>query len=268
MTPRKAIFITGAAGGMGEATAARFAQAGWLLGLYDVDQAGLDALSSRLPADQCVTGLLDVTDEQAFAVAAAQFRNASGGRCDVLFNNAGIAPGGAFDQMPLGEMKRIIDINLHGVLIGIRALLPMLQSTPNALCLSTSSAVAIYGHAGRAVYSASKAAVKNLTEALGLEFGSDDIRTADILPGCIDTPMLRNALAAGNGGVFEPALLDRLPQEGPYRLIPVTDIADAAWAAYHSTERQHFYVPQDLEAIEEMSAAQARATTRDFLFRS
>lgn len=267
----KSIFITGAAGGMGRATAQRFAAAGWFVGLYDRDTAGLQETAALLPAGQAVTGALDVTSEAAFAEATEAFAQHTAGRCDVLFNNAGIAPGGAFGDMPLAELERIIRINVMGVIIGTRALLPLLGRTPGSLCISTSSSVAIYGHAGRAVYSASKAAVKNLTEALDLEFESRGIRTADVLPGCIDTPMLRNALAAGNGGVFEDSLLEHLPKEGPYRLIEVSAIADAVWQAYAdpgaNSSPLHWYVPPELEAIEAMSPEQARLETRRFLFR-
>lgn len=268
---QKSIFVTGAAGGMGRAVAQRFAAAGWFVGLYDLDTQGLEVTAALLPAGQFVSGELDVTSETAFTEAAGAFGARTAGRCDVLFNNAGIAPGGSFGDMPLAQLEQIVRINVMGVIIGTRALLPLLQETPGALCISTSSSVAIYGHAGRAVYSASKAAVKNLTEALDLEFESLDIRTADVLPGCIDTPMLRGALAASNDGVFHESMLDHLPKEGPYRLIEVSAIADAVWQAYADPGANsgplHWYVPPELEAIEAMSPAEARQETRRFLFR-
>lgn len=262
----QSIFITGAAGGMGQATAARFAAEGWLVGLFDRDERGLAESCASLPAEQVVSGTLDVTSSDDFARAAALFAERSGGRCDVLFNNAGVADGGFFADMPLEQMQRILDINVLGVMRGVKALLPLLKDTPNALCLSTSSSVAIYGHAMRSAYSASKAAVKSLTESLGLEFEAYDIATADILPGCIDTPMLRNAMAARQGGVFDEQLLEGLPASGPYRLRPVSDIADAAWSAYQDRSRRHWYVPSDLEPIESLSEPEARAETRAFLF--
>lgn len=264
----QSIFITGGASGMGEATARLFAGKGWFVGLFDVDEAGLARLARELGPERALARRLDVTQEADFAPAIADFAARTGGRMDILFNNAGIAPGGWFDEMPVEMMRRIIDINVMGVIYGTRAALPLLRATPHSLCLSTSSSVATYGHALRAVYSASKFAVKGLTEALGIEFERFGVRTADILPGCIDTPMLRKALAARDGvaEVTDPGPL--LPQTGPFRLVPVSAIADCVWAAYHSP-RVHWYVPEEVEAIDRLKATDfeaARKETRGFLF--
>ena len=131
---------------------------------------------------------------------------------DILFNNAGIAPGGWFDEMELSVLEQTISVNVLGVIYGTRAALPFLKVTDNSLCISTSSSVATYGHARRVVYSASKFAVKGLTEALSLEFERFGIRVADVLPGCIDTPMLRRETARGRP--FHESMLDALPKAG------------------------------------------------------
>ncbi len=263
---RPSIFITGAAGGMGLATAERFAREGWFVGLYDVDAAGVREAAKRFDPAQIVAGALDVTSETTFADAMAQFAERTGERCDVMFNNAGIAPGGWFDEMDMAAIRRIIDINVMGVIIGTRAALPLLRQTPGSLCISTASSVATYGHALRAVYSASKYAVRGLTEALSLEFERFGIRTADILPGCIDTPMLRAALAAGAGRAFDEGMLEGLPRTGAYRLVPVEAIADTVWRAYHDADTIHWYVPEEVAEIDRMETAEARRETRAFLF--
>ena len=265
----QSIFITGGAGGMGLATARRFADAGWFVALVDVDDEGLEAAQPSFDPARSFFAHLDVTDEPAYEAVMGDFAAVTDGRMDVLFNNAGIAPGGWFDEMSTATIRQIVEINVMGVIHGIRAALPLLKRTPNALCMSTSSSVATHGHAMRAAYSASKAAVKGLTEALSLEFERFGVRTADVLPGCIDTPMLRNALAAGNGGVFEEALLDRLPKTGAYRLVPVSEIAEAVWQAYHG-EQTHWYVPQEVGDIDRLVGtdfAAAREETKAFLFR-
>ncbi len=267
MTIKPSIFVTGATGGMGRATAALFAQRGWKVGLYDLNAEALAAFAAKLPSTQVCYQVLDVRSEDQFAMAAKQFADFSEERCDVLFNNAGIAPGGAFESMPSEQIRDVVDINVHGVMNGIRALLPLLKRTSNSICISTSSSVATFGHAGRAVYSASKAAVKGLTEALSLEFEQYGVRTADILPGCIDTPMLRNALAAGAGRPFEASMLNSLPDSGPYRRISVQAIADAVWQAYQTNDALHWYVPEEVGAIDAMDSTAARAATREFLFR-
>jgi NAD(P)-dependent dehydrogenase (short-subunit alcohol dehydrogenase family) len=262
------IFITGGSGGMGLATGRRFADAGWFVGLVDVDDDGLEAAQAYFDPERSFFAHLDVRDTSAYEAVIEDFAHLTEGSLDILFNNAGIAPGGWFDEMPTVEIHRIIDINVMGVINGIRAALPLLQASTNSLCISTASSVATHGHAMRAVYSASKCAVKGLTEALSLEFERFGIRTADVLPGCIDTPMLRAALAAGNDGVWEDRLLDNLPQTGAYRLVPVSEIAETIWQAYHS-DQTHWYVPTevgDLDRLMGVDFNAGRDATKAFLF--
>jgi NAD(P)-dependent dehydrogenase (short-subunit alcohol dehydrogenase family) len=267
-TPEKSIFITGGAGGMGLATGQLFADHGWFVGLFDIDEPRLEQAATQFDENRSMVRRLDVTSEEDFAGAMAAFSDRTGGRMDVMFNNAGIAPGAWFEDMPLKTIRGVIDINVLGVIIGIRAALPLLKETTGSLCISTSSSVATYGHAMRAVYTASKAAVKGMTEALSLEFERFGIRTADVLPGCIDTPMLRGALAARTGKPFDESLFEGMPQEGAYRLIPVSAIADAVWNAYHS-DIIHWYVPEEVGDIDRLKGTDfnaAREETRAFLF--
>jgi NAD(P)-dependent dehydrogenase (short-subunit alcohol dehydrogenase family) len=122
----------------------------------------------------------------------------------------------------------------------------------------------------RAVYSASKSAVKGMTEALSLEFERFGVRTADVLPGCIDTPMLRNALAARTGRHFDESLFEGMPKNGAYRLMPVSAIAEAVWNAY-CTDTIHWYVPEEVGDIDRLKGTDfnaAREVTREFLFGS
>jgi len=269
MSARKAIFITGGGSGMGLETGRYFAERGWLVGLFDLDEKMLSDAAKGFDPDSLVTGKLDVTNEAEFAPALENFSAFSGGRMDILFNNAGIAPGGWFDEMSSDTIRQIIEVNVMGVIYGTRAALPLLKLTDNALCISTSSSNATYGHGLRAVYSASKFAVKGLTEALSLEFERFGIRTADVLPGCINTPMLRGEMAKGAGRPFEESMLDNLPKEGPYRLMPATAIAEAVWAAYENSDQIHFYVPEEVGNTDKLKAVDiqaAREEARSFLF--
>ncbi len=264
----RSIFITGGAGGMGIATARRFVNAGWFVGLYDSDRERVRAAAAAFPTPRVHAEALDVTDERAYATAVAAFSEHTGGRMDILFNNAGIAPGGWFDEMPLSTMRQVLEVNVWGVIVGTRTALPLLRNTPRALVMSTSSVVATHGHALRAVYSASKFAVRGLTEALSLEFERFGIRTADVLPGCIDTPMLRGSLSGGTAEAFDERLFDNLPRDGAFRVMPASAIADAVWNAYHG-DAVHWYVPQEVGDIDRLKAtdyAAARESTRAFLF--
>ena len=230
---RKSIFITGAGSGMGRETATLFADKGWFVGAYDVNEAALTTLRAELGSDRCITGVLDVTDRDAFAHAVATFGAATGGTLDLLFNNAGIAAGGLLDEQPWDDIERIIGINLMGVIIGVRAAMPLLKATPGALCLTTSSSSAIFGTAGIAIYSATKHAVRGMTEALSIELKRYGVRAADLLPGLIDTPLL------------SPMMRAMAPAEGMWRLVKPREVAETVLAAYRE-DRLHWYIPEEL----------------------
>lgn len=188
---RPAIFITGAAAGIGRATAGLFAARGWFTGLYDVNEAGVRELQQQLGADRSCAGHLDVTDAARFAAALAQFWQASGGRLDVLFNNAGIVAVGDFEQIPLARQLAVVDVNVKGVITGCHAAFDYLRRTPGARVISMSSASALYGTPAFAGYSATKFAVKGLSEALNIEWRRHGITVMDVLPLFVDTPMVR-----------------------------------------------------------------------------
>lgn len=247
---RKSIFITGAASGMGRATAVRFAEGGWFVGAFDVDAAGLQTLAVEIGADKCLTGVLDVTDSQAFEAAMAHFGAATGGTLDLLFNNAGIARGGMFDEQPWEEVMQILNVNLIGVMIGIRAGVPLLKNTPGSLCLVNASSSAIWGSAGIAVYSATKHAVRGLVEALSIEFKRFCVRAADLLPGLIDTPLLSAQMRA------------MAPAEGPWRLVKPEEVAATVLNAY-ATDRLHWYVPEELRDFHRQVVDQPEAVREE-----
>ena len=168
VSERRSIFITGAASGIGLATARLFKDQGWFVGGYDVDRDGIDALSGEL-GDGGVTGLLDVRDKEAVDTTLAAFVQAAGGRLDLMFNNAGIAVAGNLDDVPFDRLRDVVDINLMGVLNGMHAAIPHLATTPNSLCFTTASSAAVFGTAGMAVYGATKAAVDFLSASLRAE---------------------------------------------------------------------------------------------------
>jgi NAD(P)-dependent dehydrogenase (short-subunit alcohol dehydrogenase family) len=220
---RKSIFITGAASGMERETALLFGERGWFVGGYDVDEDGLKTLEQELGAGNCLVRRLDVTNKEAYDAAVAEFGAATGGRLDLLFNNAGIGHAGWFEDVPYEDTMRLIQVNFIGVVNGIYAALPLLKNTPNSLCFTTSSSAATYGAPRLAIYAATKFAIKGLTEALSLEFERHDA-----------------------------------PAEGPFRLMPARSVAECVWQAYHSN-KLHWYVPPEIEDLDRAKAAGAEA---------
>nr|WP_072804027.1 SDR family oxidoreductase [Rhodococcus yunnanensis] len=187
------MFITGAAAGIGRSTALKFARSGYLVGAYDIDETGLASLSKEVVAagGRVVTGVLDVTNPQQWEERLKEFDAESGGRLDILINNAGILVAGRFEEMPLEVHKRQIDINVNGVLYGTLAAFPYLKATPGAQVVNLCSASAIYGQPELVTYGASKFAVRGITEALDLEWAEHDISVKAMWPLFVDTAMTK-----------------------------------------------------------------------------
>ncbi|MBM7459610.1 SDR family oxidoreductase [Rhodococcus coprophilus] len=182
---RPSVFVTGAASGIGRATALQFARHGYRVGAFDVDAAGLQSLAAAQP--DIVTGILDVTDADAWARALSEF--CPDGQLDILVNNAGILSSGPFEDTPPERHRRIIDVNVTGTVLGCHSAFEYLRRTPGAQVVNLCSASAIYGQPDLATYSASKFAVRGLTEALELEWSPHDIRVFALWPLFVDTAM-------------------------------------------------------------------------------
>jgi NAD(P)-dependent dehydrogenase (short-subunit alcohol dehydrogenase family) len=192
---RPTLFVTGAAAGIGRAAAERFLKAGWFVGLYDVDEAGLQSMLHKWGPDQCIAARLDVTSAEDWRTALAGFDAATGGRLDVLFNNAGIAVTQPFELAALERHSRLIDINLKGLVNGCHLAFPLLQRTEGSRVINMCSASAFYGQPELATYSATKAAVRGLTEALDIEWRRHGIRVVDVLPLFVNTAMVTNEVS-------------------------------------------------------------------------
>ncbi|MGE2833200.1 SDR family oxidoreductase [Mycobacterium sp. SMC-4] len=189
----KSVFITGAATGIGRATALLFARRGYIVGGYDIDEDGLRVLAADVTAlgGTPVVGHLNVTDADEMARRLGEFVDAAGGRLDVLINNAGLLNAGRFEEIPLEVHQREIEVNVKGVVHGLHAAFPYLKDTPGAVVVNLASASAIYGQAELANYSATKFFVRALTEALDLEWGRYGIRVIDMWPLYVNTAMTK-----------------------------------------------------------------------------
>jgi NAD(P)-dependent dehydrogenase (short-subunit alcohol dehydrogenase family) len=167
---RKAVFITGAASGIGLASAKRFAAEGWFVGLSDIDTDGPEGRPRRGRPRQRRDLPLDVRDRAAWTAVLADFAKLTDGRLDVLLNNAGVARFGPFDSHEDADVDLQLDINIKGVISGARAALPWLKATPGSRLINISSCAGLYGSPSLAVYSATKFAVRGLSEALDVEW--------------------------------------------------------------------------------------------------
>jgi NADP-dependent 3-hydroxy acid dehydrogenase YdfG len=187
--PRFAI-VTGAAAGIGRATTDLLVAAGWRVGAFDLDEASLAALVAAHRENRILPKQFDVTDATAWTEAVTGFARWSGGRLHLLVNNAGIIALGQFAHVPLARTRRMIDVNIMGVVNGIHACLPLLTATPGARVINVSSIAALTGWPYTSVYSASKSAVYNLTEALAAELAPSGVTVCDVLPSFVGTQLV------------------------------------------------------------------------------
>ena len=231
---RKSIFITGAASGIGAETAHLFQSRGWFCGLYDINEAGLGEVAAEIGADNCHVAKLDVTKREDWAAAIEGFGQATGGTMNVLFNNAGIGRHGWFEDIPPEEADLIVDINVKGVINGIYASLPLLKQTKEARVVNTASTAGIVGSPRLAVYSATKFAVRGLTEAMDVELSGLGIRCTSLMPWFIDTPILDMGTVEG----ANVKMSDELAQNGN-EVYPVSLAAEVAWDAAHGKDTHY-----------------------------
>jgi NAD(P)-dependent dehydrogenase (short-subunit alcohol dehydrogenase family) len=226
---QKTIFITGGASGIGRAVAQRFGRDGWFVGIADINADGMAGTAALIPAGFSSQHKLDVRDRAAWDAALAECAAASGGRIDVVFNNAGIPLGGPIIDCSAEEVERTLDINLKGVIFGAQAAYPWLKaSAPGSCLLNTASAAGIYGVPGASIYSATKFGVRSITESLDAEWQDEGILVRDLMPGFIETPLLDHAPnRASNADIRGQVTAAGL------EITPASAVAEAALAAVH-----------------------------------
>lgn len=187
MSSERSIFITGAAAGIGAEIARRFLNLGWRVGAYDI--AEVDPALYPQTRGTLVTGKLDVTNVAQWEASLAEFCGV-GGTLDVLVNNAGILFSGPFEESLVEKHQATINVNVNGTINGCHAAHEYLFRTKNAVVVNLCSASAIYGQPELASYSASKFAIRGLTEALEIEWENQDIRVLALWPLFVQTNMV------------------------------------------------------------------------------
>ncbi|RJP25705.1 MAG: SDR family oxidoreductase [Candidatus Abyssobacteria bacterium SURF_5] len=236
MISKPTIFITGAASGIGRQTALLFAKRNWFAGIFDLNEGGLLSLQAEVGETNCCTETMDVANPASVKAAVHSFAEATGGRMDVLFNNAGIAKMGPNEYITLEDQHLTVDINFKGILSCIHASLPHLKQTPGSRIISMCSASAIYGIPELAVYSATKHAVKALTEALEIELGKYGITVSDILVPYVRTPLITDAATKAFS-------VERMGVR-----VEAVEVAETVWRAAHS-RRLHWHMTARLNLL-------------------
>jgi len=195
----KVCLITGAGSGIGRATARLFAREGASVAVADIDLASAEETVALIAQDGPTDGTsmalrIDVTD-QASCEAAAAAVLAAHGRIDVAFANAGIAGVGSVEETSLELWERVFAVNVRGVFLTTKAVLPAMVAARRGSIINMSSTIADIGLARRASYAASKGAVLSLTRQMQADYASAGIRVNALCPGTIHTPFVDRYLA-------------------------------------------------------------------------
>ncbi len=209
----KVAIITGAAQGIGLATAQKFATEGAIVIVCDVRQEGVDAAlqACRALGAQGDGFVMDVTQRPMIDSVVSQVIERYG-RIDVLVNNAGITQDARLQKMTSEQFDRVIDVNLRGVFNCAQAVADTMVAQGSGVILNASSVVGIYGNFGQTNYAATKFGVIGFTKTWSRELGPKGVRTNAVAPGFVRTPILDPMPEKVVQGMEERVPLKRLGQ--------------------------------------------------------
>jgi NAD(P)-dependent dehydrogenase (short-subunit alcohol dehydrogenase family) len=213
------VIVTGGASGLGLATAQLLAARGGRVAVFDLP----GAIERGLP-DGLAGMAADITDEAGVAVAVDRVANMFGG-IDIVVNNAGIGAQGTVADGDIAEWRRVLDVNVLGIVRVSRAALPYLRKSPHAAIVNTCSIAATAGLPERALYAASKGAVLSLTLAMAADHIHEGIRVNCVNPGTADTPWISRLLDKAEDPSAERAALNARQPHG--RLVSADEVAGA-----------------------------------------
>ena len=179
--------VTGAAQGIGKAIVEAFVEAGaGHVVAADIQEEPLQALAAE--HDRVSAATLNVADQSGWRALVAQIVADQGG-VDILVNNAGILVFGLLEDVQVEDFRRLLDVNVTGVLLGIQAVAKIMKGAGRGAIVNTSSVSGILPNNATGAYAASKFAVRGLTRSAAMELGPFGVRVNSVHPGGVNTPM-------------------------------------------------------------------------------
>jgi NAD(P)-dependent dehydrogenase (short-subunit alcohol dehydrogenase family) len=227
----KRVFVTGAARGIGEATARRFCEEGARVVLTDVDGSAVEmaAAALREAGHDALGEALDVTEEASVERSLAGAADRLGG-LDIAVANAGVLSLGSIDELTVAEFEGTLRVNVVGTFVTLKHAAPHVRAAGGGVLLCTASQAGVHGYPEMSAYCASKFAVVGLVESLAQELASDGIRVCAVAPGITETEMYRQLVRdrAKLWGVDEAQADERIRETVPVqRTATPEDVANA-----------------------------------------
>ena len=219
--------VTGAASGIGRASAIAFAREGARVAVLDRNPSGGEETAEiiRSEGNEAFFTCVNVTKEADIAGAVKETAE-RWGRVDILFNNAGILLVKPIEEMTEGEWDIVMAVNVKSAFLATKHVIPHMRRIGKGAILNAGSIASFTGQVGTPVYSASKGAIALLTKSLALDLGRDGIRVNCLCPGITDTPMLREHLGHGEEG--DARIRARLARVPTGKMLSPEDVARAA----------------------------------------
>jgi NAD(P)-dependent dehydrogenase (short-subunit alcohol dehydrogenase family) len=250
MENRKAILITGTSTGIGRACALHLDKLGYKV--YAGVRREEDADSLRSEASENLTALiLDVTDESSIETALSRIEQENDGKLFGLVNNAGIGISGVVEVTPIEEVRKVLDVNVIGLYALTKAAIPMIRKGKGRI-INIGSSSSFFAFPGSSVYSASKFAVRAITDSLRTEMKLFDIPVALVAPGAIESDIwekslaykkkLRETVSPEISELYSPFIKfgDKLIED--VKPIPAIEVAKAVTHAFTSRKPKIYYM--------------------------
>jgi NAD(P)-dependent dehydrogenase (short-subunit alcohol dehydrogenase family) len=228
------VLITGAASGIGRATAQCFADAGAMVAMLDHDEAAGRALTEAIRAGggHCEFYPVDLGDESAIIHALQEVKHRLR-RLDHVVNNAGMTLVKSLEECTAAEWDRVLNVNLRSIFLIVKYSLPLLRAAPHPTIVNIGSVTSFVAQPGTLAYCASKGGVLMISRALALDLAADGIRVNCVCPGITDTPMFR--FHSSKSPDPEGTIRERTNRVPLGRLLEPKEIANAI--AYLSCEQ-------------------------------
>lgn len=189
MLEDKIAIVTGGASGIGRATVEKFVEEGATVVIADMDDDRGTTLAEELDCEFVRTDVTEYAQVESLVETTVE----QYGRLDVMVNNAGVGSETSIEEMELEEWERVVDVDLDGVMYGMKAALPHLDESDGCI-VNTASIYGLVGGKGAASYSAAKGGVVNLTQQVAIDYAEEGVRVNSVCPGFVETAMTEDLL--------------------------------------------------------------------------